>query len=278
MMQSIAAFTWNLIDSMQRDAVHHIIKIKTILICNVFRRNGIHSHMSQTLNAGPFRRRGPNNVAHKHAYKADLRRKPQESAGNCRGVRPLGFTPLSAPLQHSVPSLESPPPKRSLSFQPGALTLVPSKLAKFWLREPLVYVNFCRSRGGANLGLFVPVPGWHYPGVRLQIWVCLICVISTCSNRAVETRLWVWSSQEHPCIFVVFLALLRGRGTGIGLCHLFLARLCPLAGDDCRLTYSNGAVQIRLWVWNLLILSDQNKAALAWECSPPLRKTRPSGW
>ena len=31
--------------------------------------------------------------------------------------------------------------------------------------------------------------------------------------------------------------------------------LFPLAGDDCRLTYSNGAVRIRSWVWSSLSLA-----------------------
>ena len=39
--------------------------------------------------------------------------------------------------------------------------------------------------------------GWYCPGVRLQIWVCLICVISPYSNGAVQIRLWVWSSLNR---------------------------------------------------------------------------------
>ena len=35
-------------------------------------------------------------------------------------------------------------------------------------------------------GLFLY--GWYYPDVRLQIWVCLICVVSTYSNGAVQIR------------------------------------------------------------------------------------------
>ena len=38
--------------------------------------------------------------------------------------------------------------------------------------------------------------GWSYPGVRLQIWVCLICVASSYSNGALQIRFWVWSSPR----------------------------------------------------------------------------------
>ena len=30
--------------------------------------------------------------------------------------------------------------------------------------------------------------GWYYPGVRLQVWVCLTCAISPCSNGALQIR------------------------------------------------------------------------------------------
>ena len=39
--------------------------------------------------------------------------------------------------------------------------------------------------------------GWSCVGVRLQIRLCLICVISTYSNGAVQIWLWVWSSLKH---------------------------------------------------------------------------------
>ena len=42
---------------------------------------------------------------------------------------------------------------------------------------------------GCKFGCVCPV----YPSVRVQIWVWLICVMSTCSNGAVQFR-WVWSS------------------------------------------------------------------------------------
>ena len=46
-----------------------------------------------------------------------------------------------------------------------------------------------------QIWMFLFLYGWCYPccpGVRLQIWVCLICVMSTYSNEAVGIRMGVW--------------------------------------------------------------------------------------
>ena len=44
------------------------------------------------------------------------------------------------------------------------------------------------QREGTNLVVCLFLKGWYYPGVTLQIWVCLICVISPYSNGAVQIR------------------------------------------------------------------------------------------
>ena len=41
---------------------------------------------------------------------------------------------------------------------------------------------------GYKFGCVCSLFGWYYPGVRLKVWVCLICAISTCSNGAVQIR------------------------------------------------------------------------------------------
>ena len=38
----------------------------------------------------------------------------------------------------------------------------------------------------------------HYPGVRVQMWLCLICVIPTYSNGAVQTRVGLELSGCEP--------------------------------------------------------------------------------
>ena len=58
---------------------------------------------------------------------------------------------------------------------------------------------------------------WYCPGVRLQIWVCLFCVISPHSNRAVQLRLGfeladVWSSLKLGGRFGHFYFFCVGRG------------------------------------------------------------------
>ena len=43
----------------------------------------------------------------------------------------------------------------------------------------------------------------HYPGARVQLWVCFICVISTCSNGAVQIRVGLELADQ-----------VRGRNSG----------------------------------------------------------------
>ena len=43
------------------------------------------------------------------------------------------------------------------------------------------------QREGTNLSVSLPVCG-QCPAVRVQIWMCLICVILTCSNGAVQIQ------------------------------------------------------------------------------------------
>ena len=62
------------------------------------------------------------------------------------------------------------------------------------------------QREGTNLGVFVPTTS-HYVGVRLQIWVCLICVISPFSNGAVQIH------QKNPRVRKSFV---RNSGAGNG--------------------------------------------------------------
>ena len=63
------------------------------------------------------------------------------------------------------------------------------------MRLPKVSRYFCRSirvRGRNDVGT-PPIYGLSHPSVRLQIWVCLTCLISPCSNGLCEFG-WVWSS------------------------------------------------------------------------------------
>ena len=52
------------------------------------------------------------------------------------------------------------------------------------------------QREGTNSGVLLPIYGWYYPSVRLQIWVCLICVISPYSNRIVQIRVGLELAEE----------------------------------------------------------------------------------
>ena len=50
----------------------------------------------------------------------------------------------------------------------GQMAVIPSERVQIWV--------------------YLFLHGWYCPGVRLQIWACLICVISTHSNGAVQIR------------------------------------------------------------------------------------------
>ena len=82
-------------------------------------------------------------------------------------------------------SQRSPNPQRNL-YSPvwvGQTAVIPSERVHIWVWFFLY--------------------GWYYPGVRIQMWVCSICVISPYStglwklNGAVKFRLWVWSSLSQ---------------------------------------------------------------------------------
>ena len=66
------------------------------------------------------------------------------------------------------------------------------------------------ARGYKNLGVCLFLYGWYYAGAKLQIWVCLICVIlplfrpTQTSGTAKGGRPWRGSVKIEPGFFQVF--------------------------------------------------------------------------
>ena len=51
---------------------------------------------------------------------------------------------------------------------------------------------------GVEIWVCLFLYGRYYPGVRLQIWVRLICVISAYSNGAVQIRVGLEFADKRP--------------------------------------------------------------------------------
>ena len=105
--------------------------------------------------------------------------------------------------------------------RPGGIGFLAGRIGDRGDREivyvPNVYVNF-------------PAPR-YCPGVRLQIWVCLICVISP-SFRPTQTGLckfgWVWSSLNNGLRDVTFVVWgLRDEN------YWYLLSVATLSSDFC---------------------------------------------
>ena len=102
--------------------------------------------------------------------------------------------------KHSVGHFQARAPEHSCKWRPGSQSKPTTEFA-----QP----HFSRSNGGhpqregTNLGVCLFLYGWDCPGVRLQIWVCLICVISPHSNGAVQIRVGLESIVSFLSIFCV---------------------------------------------------------------------------
>ena len=114
------------------------------------------------------------------------------------------------------------------------------------------------QREGTNLGVFGPCFDWYCPGVRLQIWVCLICVISPtqtelckfgCGLGSSLTRLLKLRSLRYPISCHVFLSEVSTppRWCNTPLCYLDSHRhICAIphfatyrARDNCSIPHTN---------------------------------------
>ena len=81
---------------------------------------------------------------------------------------------------------------------PGACwTHGASKTVGLSISSTLYFAVFQSFRRHASAKRMLFLCGWYYPGMALQIWVCLICVISPYSNGAVQIRV-VSELTEKP--------------------------------------------------------------------------------